>query len=47
MKRRKPFLLLPVLLALPLLLCAVVAVIWALPEAREWVLAAAKVVVNP
>ncbi len=47
MKHRKPFFLLPVLLALPLLLCAAAAVIWALPEAREWVLATAKVVVNP
>ncbi len=47
MKHRKPFILLPLLLALPLCLCALAAMIWALPEAREWILAAAKVVVNP
>ena len=47
MKRRNPSCLLPVMLALPLLLCAAAAVIWGIPEAREWLLAAAKVVVNP
>ena len=47
MKHRKPSFLLPVLLALPLLLCAAAAVIWVIPEAREWLLAASKVVVNP
>ena len=46
MKHRKPSFLLPVLLALPLLLCAAAAVIWVIPEAREWLLAAAKVVVT-
>ena len=44
---RKPFPLLPLLTALPLGLIAAAAVIWGVPAAREWLLAAVKVAVIP
>lgn len=45
--RRRPLLLLPVILALPLVLCALAAAIWGIPEARDWIRAAAKMAVIP
>lgn len=45
--KRIPDPLLPVLAALPLILLAAAAAVWAVPAAREWLLAAAKVAVIP
>ncbi|MBR4550650.1 MAG: hypothetical protein IKO83_12140 [Oscillospiraceae bacterium] len=47
MKRRKPYLLLPLLLALPTLLTAAAACIWLLPELNDWLAAAVKVAILP
>ncbi len=45
--KRRPFPLLPLLMALPFALAAGAAVLWGIPAVRDWLLAAVKVAVIP